>query len=216
MKKIILLLASLAFFTVKDQAQTVTDKSGNIYDTVHIGTQVWLQQNLATTKYNDGTPISLVTGNTWYTLTTEAYCWYNNDSATYKPMSGALYNWYAVNTAKLCPTGWHVPSDAEFTTLVKFLDPNAGASECYCEQSTTAGNALKATGTVLWGNGNVGTNSSKFTAVGGGYRSYNCDCFAGHPAVAYFWTSSPHSTLGNEYNFYLYRYGIDLQKFLSA
>jgi uncharacterized protein (TIGR02145 family) len=203
MKKIILLLASLAFFTAKNQAQTVTDKDGNVYDTVHIGTQVWLKQNLATTKYNDGSPIPLVTDNTWYSLSTPAYCWFNNDSATYKSLSGALYNWYTVNTGKLCPSGWHVPTDIDFSNLVKFLDPIASANDCYCTQSSTAGNALKATGTVVWGNGNIATNSSGFTAVGGGYRSYNCDCFAGHPAVAYFWTSTPHSTYGNEWNYYL-------------
>lgn len=207
MKKLIIFFAVLAFFSIKNQAQTVvTDTDGNVYDTVHIGTQVWLQQNLATTRYNDGTQIPLVTDNSWYNLTTPAYCWFYNDSTTYKSESGALYNWYTVNTGKLCPVGWHVPTDFEWYTLVKYIDPNAAASECYCEQSDTAGYALKAPGDVVWCNGNPlndANNSSRFTAVGGGYRSYNCDCFAGHPAGAYFWTSSPHGTYGNDYTYYL-------------
>ncbi len=113
----------------------------------------------------------MVTDTSWFHLTTPAYCWYDNDSATYKPLSGALYNWYTVNTGKLCPTGWHVPSDVEWYTLVKYIDPNAGASECYCDQSDTAGYALKASGDVVWCNNNPyndATNSSRFTAVGGG------------------------------------------------
>jgi uncharacterized protein (TIGR02145 family) len=203
MKKITLLFAGIIILTIRNQAQTVTDKDGNIYDTVHIGKQVWLKENLATTKYNDGSPIPLVTDNTWYSLSTPAYCWYNNDSSTYKPLSGALYNWYVVNTGKLCPTGWHVPTDVEWFILIKFLDPNAGTNDCYCIQSETAGNALKSSGDVVWCNGkplNTATNSSGFSAVGGGYRSYNCDCFEGHPAVAYFWTSTPaYPTIWNYY-----------------
>jgi len=76
----------------------VTDIDGNVYKTVTIGTQVWMVENLKTTRYNDGSAIPLDTNrNTWYELTTGAYCWYN-DSATYGSTYGALYNWYAVNT----------------------------------------------------------------------------------------------------------------------
>ena len=154
MKTTILLMICVAVFTLSSNAQTVTDKDGNIYDTVHIGKQVWLKENLATTKYNDGTQIPLVTDNSWYNLSTAAYCWYGNDSATYKPLSGALYNWYAVNTGKLCPAGWHVPADTEWTTLAKYLDPNALANDCYNIQSSIAGDKLKQVGTSIWGKGN--------------------------------------------------------------
>ena len=97
----------------KDEAEnnpaSITDKDGNVYTSVTIGTQVWMVENLKTTKYNDGTPIPNVTDNTeWSNLTTPAYCWYDNDITKKNPY-GALYNGYAVRTGKLCPTGWHVP-----------------------------------------------------------------------------------------------------------
>ena len=91
------------------QAQTVKDADGNVYASTTIGKQVWLVENLKTTKYNDGTPIPLVTkDNAWQELKTGAYCWLNNDIKN-KDVSGALYNWYTIKTKKLCPKGWHVP-----------------------------------------------------------------------------------------------------------
>ena len=97
---------------------TIRDIDGDVYTSITIGTQIWLVQNLKTTKYNDGEVIPNIIDNTaWTELTTPGYCWYNNDAATYKPTNGALYNWYAVNTSKLCPLGWHVPSDDEWKTL---------------------------------------------------------------------------------------------------
>src|SRR5665648_135982 len=100
---------------------TVTDIDGNVYHTVTIGTQVWMVENLKTTKYRNGNPITNVTVDVrWAALSDGAYCDYknlSNNSATY----GLLYNWYAVKTGDLAPTGWHVPSDAEWTTLVTFL-----------------------------------------------------------------------------------------------
>ncbi len=115
----------------------ISDGDGNIYETVTIGTQVWLTENLKATKYNDGTSIQFVTDNTlWATLSTPAYCWYNNDGGNYKDIYGGLYNWWAVNTGKLCPTGWHVPSDGEWTTLTSTLGGE-----------NVAGAKLKETGT---------------------------------------------------------------------
>ena len=140
-----LLLLAVSCKKESDEADTVTDIDGNVYKTVVIGTQTWLAENLRTTKYNDGTQIPNVTAKSqWDNLTTDAYCWYNNDPATYKATYGALYNWYAVNTGKLCPTGWHVPSDAEWTTLTDFL-----GGEGY------AGGKLKEKGTAHWVNPNV-------------------------------------------------------------
>jgi uncharacterized protein (TIGR02145 family) len=142
---------------------TVTDIDGYLYHTVTIGTQVWMVENLKTTKYRDGTSIPKVTeNNAWGNLTTGAYCDYNNtpsNSATY----GKLYNWYAVNTGKLCPTGWHVATDAEWTTLTTFL---GGES--------IAGDKLKETGITHWNSPNTGaTNETGFTALPGGYRLYD-------------------------------------------
>jgi uncharacterized protein (TIGR02145 family) len=102
-------------------AQTVKDIDGNIYKTVTIGTQVWMTENLKTTKNNDGTAILLVTDDkACETLGTPAFCWYNIDEPANKNRYGALYNWYAVSTNKLCPKGWHVSTDAEWTTLTTY------------------------------------------------------------------------------------------------
>lgn len=146
---------------------TISDIEGNIYHIVTIGAQVWMAENLKTTKYSDATSIPLVTDNSaWNNLTTPGYCWYKNDEATYKNTYGALYNWYTVNTGNLCPTGWHVPTDAEWTTLTTYL---GGES--------VAGGKLKETGTAHWHSPNTGaTNESGFTALPGGIR-YNTGTF---------------------------------------
>lgn len=116
----------------------VIDIDGNAYNTVAIGTQVWLIENLKTTKFNDGTAIPMVKDPlVWVHLLTPGYCWYNNDAAAYKNSYGALYNWYTVNTGKLAPTGWHVPTDAEWTILTDFL----GGED-------KAGGKMKETGTA--------------------------------------------------------------------
>jgi hypothetical protein len=94
---------------------TLTDIDGNVYNIITIGGQAWMQSNLNVTKYKDGTAIPLVTSTgTWSSLTTPGYCYYNNDQVNYGNTYGALYNWYTVKTGKLCPTGWHVPSYAEW------------------------------------------------------------------------------------------------------
>jgi uncharacterized protein (TIGR02145 family)/uncharacterized repeat protein (TIGR02059 family) len=137
------------------------DNDGNVYHAQIIGTQVWMKENLKTTKYNDNSSIPNVTDNsTWAALTTPAYCWYNNDYATYKATYGALYNWYTVNTGKLCPQGWHMPTDADWTTLTDYL---GGIS--------VAGGSLKEAGTTHWNSPNTGaSNYSGFTALPGGYH----------------------------------------------
>jgi uncharacterized protein (TIGR02145 family) len=144
-----------------------TDGDGNTYPVIQIGTgksapQIWMAENLKTTKFKDGTtPIPNVTGNSaWKALSTPAYCWYNNDAA-YKTTYSALYNWYTVNTGNLCPTGWHVPTDGEWTALTDFL----GGSDI-------AGGKLKETGTTHWISPNTNaTNQIGFTALPGGYRT---------------------------------------------
>ena len=108
-KNVILFAVTLFYIGLTGlQAQTVKDIDGNVYKTVTIGKQVWMAENLKTTKYNDGTSISLVTDSTaWKALITPAYSWYNNDIAN-KEIYGALYNWFAVKTNKLCPAIWGV------------------------------------------------------------------------------------------------------------
>ncbi len=108
----ILLILNSRCHEKEEESSEIKDKDGNIYTSVTIGTQVWLKENLHTTKYNDGNDIPL--GNLNSDPSTPRYWWYNDDQATYGDIYGALYNWYAVNTGKLCPTGWHVPSHSEW------------------------------------------------------------------------------------------------------
>jgi uncharacterized protein (TIGR02145 family) len=156
-----------------------TDIDGNVYDTVIIGTQVWMKQNLRTTRYNDGTAIPTgLSDLDWRTATTAAYAIYDNDAAndiTY----GKLYNWYAVGTGKLAPAGWHIPTDAEWTTLTDYLGGDA-----------IAGDKMKTT--TLWTAypGLVNTNSSGFTGLPGGARSGFFGTFGGIENNAEFWSTT--------------------------
>jgi uncharacterized protein (TIGR02145 family) len=141
------------------------DNNGNTYKTVTIGNQVWMAENLRTTKYNDGTAIPNVTSAAaWGTLTTGAYCWYNNDAATYQATHGAWYNWYTVLTGKICPTGWHLPSESEWNILTNSLGGESLAGEML---KTSTG----------WNNrdGKIGngSNSSGFSGLPSGYRLDN-------------------------------------------
>lgn len=150
----------------------VTDIDGNIYNTVIIGTQTWMVENLKTTKYNDGTSIPIVTDDiAWATLTTSGYCFFNNDVAN-KSKYGALYNWFTVNTGKLAPTGWHVPTDAEWTILENYLIANG-----YNYDGTTTGNkiAKSIASTVDW---SVSVNVG---AVGNDFTKNNSSNFNGLP-----------------------------------
>ena len=164
----------------------VTDIDGNNYDTIAIGKQVWLVENLKVTKFNDGE--SIPQNSEWMILTTPAYCWYDNNPLSYKDPYGALYNWYAVNTGKLCPSGWHVPSNAEWDTLVRFLGgPSA------------AGEKLKETGTVHWISPNFdATNESGFTALPGG----TCNKFGLYEFIGFngFWWSATERDSATAYN----------------
>ncbi|HLN20568.1 MAG TPA: FISUMP domain-containing protein [Bacteroidales bacterium] len=153
---------------------SISDADGNIYEVAKIGTQIWMKQNLKTTKFSDGTPIPNVTVDaTWAALTTPAYSWYSNDAVSNKATYGGLYNWYAINTGKLCPTGWHVPSDEEWKKLEIFLGMSPAEADRYdAWRGTTEGGELKLAGTSFWNTPNTGaTNSSGFSALPGGQRS---------------------------------------------
>ncbi|RKR83369.1 uncharacterized protein (TIGR02145 family) [Mucilaginibacter gracilis] len=139
----------------------INDIDGNIYHTISIGTQVWMVENLKTTRYNDGTEIPLIvdTAEAWYKLNSPGYCWYD-DQETNNGATGALYNWHAVNTGKLSPKGWHVPTEKDWSLLAEFLGGE-----------TVAGGKMKVTGTVSWSGPNTGaTNSSGFTALYSSFR----------------------------------------------
>jgi len=119
---------------------------------------LWTAENLRTTKFNDGSKIPVVSDNlAWSSLTTPAYCWANNDTNYYKEEFGALYNWYTVNSSKLCPEGWHVSNNSEWSEMVNYL----GGWE-------VAGGKMAGYNS-LWET-SQDKNSSGFTAVPGGYR----------------------------------------------
>jgi uncharacterized protein (TIGR02145 family) len=165
----------------------LADVDGNSYKTVTIGTQIWMAENLKTTLYNTSTAIPLVTDATaWIALTTPGYCFYDNNEGTNKPLYGALYNWWAAHDATLCPTGWHVPVESEFTTLELFLGMDPAVTPTWDFRGTDQGTQLKST--TGWTTGN-GTNTSGFNALPGGYR-YNVDGtynLAG--SMTYFWAA---------------------------
>jgi uncharacterized protein (TIGR02145 family) len=159
------------------------DKDGNVYNSVTIGSQIWLNENLKTTKFSDGSSIPNVTADiTWANLSTSAFCWFNNDAVTYKATYGALYNWYTVNSGKLCPAGWHVPSDGEFSVLTDLLGG-----------LTVAGGKMKEVGTAHWTDPNTGaTNESGFTSLAAGQR-HTDGSFGDLGFAAIFWTSTPYN-----------------------
>jgi len=165
---------------------TVTDIDENVYKTTTIGTQTWMAENLKTTKYNDGTLIPLVADNlSWNTIETGAYCWYDDDKAAYINPMGALYNWYAVNTGILCPVGWHVPSKAEWTTLIDYL--GNGDDIARSMAAASGWSTYEAADTL--GNDQASYNSSGFTAMPSGIcLGYPTDQFVG--SLGYWWSST--------------------------
>lgn len=158
-------------------------RDGITYKTVRIGNQIWMAENLRATKFNDGATINLVEkSKTWENLSTPAYCWYDNNEK-YGRTFGALYNWYTVNTGKLCPVGWHVPTDEEWERLINFLGGKG-----------RAGGKLKETGTNLWRRPNAGaTNKSGFSALPGGDR-YGNGRFYGLGACGVWWSASEYDS----------------------
>jgi uncharacterized protein (TIGR02145 family) len=157
------------------------------YQEVSIGTQVWMLKNIDVSTYRNGDPIPQVTDPAaWAALTTGAWCWYNNDSAMYASTYGKLYNWYAVNDSRgLAPTGWHVPSDAEWTSLTNFL----GGFQ-------VAGNAMKEKGTKHWNDPNDGaTNSSGYTALPGGSRNDQNGSFTAIFEQGHWWSTTEENSV---------------------
>lgn len=159
---------------------TVTDIDGNVYGTVIIGLQEWMAENLKVTKYLNNDAIPLVSdGTIWAGLISGAYCWHDNLIADFNEYGG-LYNWYAVNDSRgLCPTGWHVPSDAEWSILISYL---GGVS--------VAGGKIKECGTAHWWSPNTGaTNQTCFSALPGGMRDLN-GTFGINEAEGFWWSST--------------------------
>jgi uncharacterized protein (TIGR02145 family) len=153
-----------------------------------------MTENLKTTQYNDEIAIPLITDATiWGALTTPGFAWYNNEEANYKATYGALYNWYTVDATNnggknICPEGWHVPTEAEWTTLIAYLGGG-----------TVAGGKLKETGTTHWLDPNWhATNESGFTALPGGVvgiqgTSFNLE------SNGYWWSTTDYVATGSPY-----------------
>jgi uncharacterized protein (TIGR02145 family) len=178
--------------------------NGYNYPTIILGNgQEWMGHNLRTTQYNDGTAIPLVTDpNQWAanynnSTTLPMMCWYNNDQTTYTANNfGALYNWYAVNpltngNKNVCPAGWHVPTDAEWSTFINYLDPNAAGGN----NPNTAGGKMKSTGKQYWQSPNTdATNESGFSGLPGGGLGVD-GTFSYFGYYGYWWSSTENVTL---------------------
>lgn len=217
MKQIFTLLILIFLIHPILKAQTITDADGNVYNTIAIGTQLWMKENLKTTKFRDGSSITNVTDpNAWLSLTTEAYCNYSNTPSNAN-IWGRLYNWYAVSDIReLCPTGWHVASDYDWTILQNYLTTNN-----YNYDGTTTGGtgnkiakALSSTNnwvasTVQGTPGNTDypsvRNSTGFSVLPNGYRSIG-GTYSSLGSYARFWTSTFFNTGSS------YRYAIDFDK----
>lgn len=164
--------------------EIVTDIDGNSYEIVTVGNQVWMKENLKTTRYRDGSTIPLITQNAdWQSRTSGAFSSYNNNNAN-TIAYGALYNWYAVIDSRgLCPAGWHIPTNDELTTLTNYL----GGVE-------VAGGKMKKFDTTHWINPNTGaSNSSQLSVIGSGFRDQT-GIFSEINMVAYLWSSSEYSS----------------------
>lgn len=174
----------------------VADIEGNLYGAVYIGDQVWMTENLKTTRFNDSSVIPVVADDsTWVHLETPAYCWLRNE-IQYKDIYGALYNWFTVETGKLCPSGWHVPSDDEYKILEQTLGMAADQLNLDEWRGTDQGAKMKSS--TGWDEGENGINSSGFSALPGGYRWAKNGAFNGIGMLSYWWSSE----LNDEYGWY--------------
>lgn len=185
----------------------VSDVQNNVYKTVKIGTQTWMAENLRVTRYTDNNDINYAFLN-WGSQTTGSFCWYNNDPTSHINSDGALYNWYAVDNNALtkvasnggrsiCPTGWRVPSDSDWSALISYLANNGygyeGSGEDVAKSlaSTTVWSSASTAGCV--GSDPATNNNTSFNALPSGVRS-NTDAFSLYSYYGYFWSTSPYDS----------------------
>ncbi|HBQ84640.1 MAG: hypothetical protein A2X05_01405 [Bacteroidetes bacterium GWE2_41_25] len=163
-----------------ENIEDVTYNDSIYYKTIKIGEQVWMAENLKTTHFNNGTDIPKVNDNSvWISLNSPGVCFYNNNEKNYRDIYGALYNYFAVATGKLCPSGWHIPSIEDWSQLIY----NLGGTD-------SAGIKLKEEGTAHWPTPNNSDNSSGFTALPGGYRAPWNGTYTGINMQGLWWSSS--------------------------
>ncbi len=190
-------LGTLQTCSSSNTSLQVYDIDQNSYNYLPIGSQIWIQQNLNVSHYKNGDIIPQVTDPTqWANLTTGAWCYYNNDSAT-GAIYGKLYNWYAVNDSRgLAPQGTHIPSDYESITLSNYLGGDS-----------VAGGKLKELGTTHWLSPNTsGDNTSGFAGLPGGYRT-DIGTFLNMNTYAYWWSATESNSSTSWYRFLYYNNG---------
>jgi uncharacterized protein (TIGR02145 family) len=196
----------------------LVDIDGNVYHTVAIGGQDWMKENLKVTRFRNGAPIPEINDNAeWAALTGAAFCRINNDTLNRFDNYGALYNWYAVaDSRKICPAGWHVPTDAEWQVMERYL----GMSFTEAEETVLRGanQGLQLKDTTGWIKNGNGTNSSDFSALPAGLRVATTGLFYNTGIDACWWTSTEEDAnkawLRNMYYFFNSIYRIpDLKNF---
>lgn len=185
------------YLTAFKVSHKLADSDGNLYKTIVIDNQVWMAENLKTTKFSDGTDIPLITDdNEWANSMIPGYCWYNNDEKSNKDTYGALYNWFTVNTGNLCPAGWHVPTDEEWQQLELYLGMNKTDIIKKNWRGTLIGGKLKGRKTEpephpRWNRPNRSPiDKVGFSAYPGGYRNLDGDFLARDFGGAW-WSSTP-------------------------
>jgi uncharacterized protein (TIGR02145 family) len=184
---------------------TVTDVDGNVYNTVLIGVQCWMKENLKTTTYSNGTSIPNVTdANAWSSLTTGAYAWHSNN-ITWKDKYGALYNWYATADENgLCPTGWHVPTNDEWTALTDYIggtnEPHGNELKSCRQVNSPFGGDCETSIHPRWdpGDSNYGTDDYGFSGLPGGAREYDGN-FSALGSAVFWWSSTEYSSFNAWY-----------------
>lgn len=182
---------------------TLTDIEGNIYNTVTLGTQVWIVENLKVTKYNDGTNIPIINTAWDGDLETPGHCWYDFNVAN-KNITGALYNWPVVVSEKLCPVGWHVPTNTEWIALADYIGGG-----------NVAGKYLKSTGTS-WDSPNFeATNYTGFSALPGGSSSNTIGSFSWKGVQGCWWSSTIDYSFNVEQGEIIYRSILNISPSLS-
>jgi uncharacterized protein (TIGR02145 family) len=174
---------------------TVTDIDGNIYKTVEIGTQVWMAENLKTSRFNDGTEIPYI-NDPIFNLE-PGFCWYKKNESIFKDIYGGYYNWFAVNTGKLCPAGWHVPTDNEWKVLEEFIGISQADADMMGCRGTTQGLMIREPGTENWVDESISaSNASGFTGLPGGSCGFFMEDFScgGEGIIAMWWTDTELNT----------------------
>jgi uncharacterized protein (TIGR02145 family) len=189
----------------RTDSATVKDIDGNIYKTALFADYWWMTENLKTTRYNDGSSISCIKDQpVWFRLDSAAYCYYQNDE-NYLDTYGLMYNWYAVNSGKLCPAGWRVPTDDEWKQLEGFSDTKFGIGDSIWNKmglrGFDAGQRLKSA--KGWREGVNGTDNIGFSALPGGERLSR---FYAGGSSGFWWTGTEASLSSAYYRNLIYSY----------